>query len=807
MDIQTTLGNHKEELDGLLKELSDDILLSLVKSDRGREILLEDWSNLIRQDPLAKMDEMGEPTDEIWECFRTWINGKKFQSREKGLVSIKSLADADPKLHFYIPAYQRGYRWKEQQVEEFLEDIGTVKHSEKEWNCIQPLVVKFRMWHNQDEKIVSGFEVIDGQQRLTTIFIILQFLINGGKCSEATKEEYPSVFEGAGYTLEYKTRQNSEEFLKKISSKTEQDARANIDFYRMKRAYDTVDNYFSGKDENKKKFFVKNLLDHTKFIWYEPLEAPEELFTRLNKGRIPLSDAELIKAMLLNKSNFIKVNANNEFVRRRQIEIATEWDAMENSLHDDKFWCFLFDPDDPDDAPDDDAPDESDDEKKYSGLRLDAIFELWARARNYEDRGNQHFVYNAVREYIGRSSAEKYWDEIRELYGALRTWYDDPKIYHYLGYLLLKDVREKRGKKTAIEELKDQVQKWVPHFLHGEDALGNVQYKTEFIHHLIENIGKKIRDGSVNGKLKLKDVRYGNRNTRRILILHNVLIYLLRFENKEGKYGEGIRFPFNYFKKENWQVEHIASRGGDDLDGPNDQKEWLISIYLTLFADGDTKVHNLGNGDNLDFTKLSGKVSEFLSKYQERRETNDNSQVSEGWRDRFSSDAGQRRFLKDVMTNFLVGEEGNSLSFDDVRKVVVTMCPWVNASDEWRQDENIHSLRNLALLDSRTNQQYKNVIFPLKRKWILCKERGEPIKYLTSDEQARKQRRLEFKEIPGKKDVSTYILPCTRDAFTKSHTLLATDMLSWQPEDGKQYYEAMKSIFEHSDFKKFIDKD
>jgi uncharacterized protein with ParB-like and HNH nuclease domain len=68
-----------------------------------------------------------------------------------------------PKYNFFIPAYQRGYRWDEEQVEDLLNDLLefiTTSKSREEKYCLQPIVVK---------QLVDGrYEVLDGQQRLTS---------------------------------------------------------------------------------------------------------------------------------------------------------------------------------------------------------------------------------------------------------------------------------------------------------------------------------------------------------------------------------------------------------------------------------------------------------------------------------------------------------------------------------------------------------------------------------------------------------------------------------------------------------------
>ena len=76
---------------------------------------------------------------------------------------------------FNIPEYQRGYRWEKKQVEDLLNDIKDFidKRSanlvkENEFYCLQPVVVYKTSDYNYD--------VIDGQQRLTTLYLILQAL-------------------------------------------------------------------------------------------------------------------------------------------------------------------------------------------------------------------------------------------------------------------------------------------------------------------------------------------------------------------------------------------------------------------------------------------------------------------------------------------------------------------------------------------------------------------------------------------------------------------------------------------------------
>lgn len=141
-------------------------------------------------------------------------------------IQLKNISQLSG-MKFIIPAYQRGYRWSKNEIEKLLNDIYefySVKKNEGEFYCLQPVVVC--------KKDNSKYEVIDGQQRLTTIFIILKYL------SAIYQIAYPKF---QLYSIQYETRQNSEEFLNSINIENNKiDCNSNIDFYFMQEVYDTI---------------------------------------------------------------------------------------------------------------------------------------------------------------------------------------------------------------------------------------------------------------------------------------------------------------------------------------------------------------------------------------------------------------------------------------------------------------------------------------------------------------------------------------------------------------------------------------
>lgn len=325
-------------------------------------------------------------------------------------------------MNFYIPSYQRGYRWTEQQVKDLLNDIDEFKPEAGDWYCLQPLVVKKQILdialfkqeiENKTElqEITAAlnrqirYEVIDGQQRLTTIHIVLSYF-------KATNT----------FDIEYETRKESKEFLRNITTQDESLSQAYIDFSYMYRAYNTVETFMEQRNQEQRDNFKDKLENSVKFIWYETDEPdPIKVFTRLNIGKIPLTNAELIKALFLNRSNFSK----DESVRLRQQEMASEWDNIEYALQNEEFWLFLHKPD----------------YKKPT--RIDFIFDLICEQNklniNKDNIGtDQYHTFRYFYEYFKTEKAdmECCWKAVKEYFQIFQEWYNDLELYHYIGYLI-----------------------------------------------------------------------------------------------------------------------------------------------------------------------------------------------------------------------------------------------------------------------------------------------------------------------------------------------------------------------------------
>ena len=458
------------------------------------------------------------------------------------MIEQKSVRDIiDKKINFNVPAYQRGYRWDKINVMDLLDDLLEFMQdgSSGKFYCLQPLVVK-KIGTNQ-------YNVIDGQQRLTTIFIILKYL------DKLLKEE-----NGINeiYTIDYETREGSREFLKEIASKTQEDSNKNIDYFYMHQAYKTVENWFE-KKISEKKTTKRKMLEiftnsedekHIEFIWYEVENSEKDevkIFARLNSGKIPLTNAELIKALFLNVRNFPKECSENEIITK-QIEISKEWDEIEYALQDDEIFKFLTKNDYP--------------------TRIELLFEILSRVKNTElDRYAiyREFADKAKKEGgllnlatgVKENKKEYPWGNIKNIFLTFKFWFKDIEYYHLVGFLVASNI-------LSIEKIynatKDKTKNELRDFL--KDTIKNnlrlsLNLKEEEIK--IDNISRLSYDDDKDKK-----------NIEKILLLFNIATII----NSKGSY---TRFSFNEYNGKKWSLEHIHAQNDKGLKDKKAQDAWL----------------------------------------------------------------------------------------------------------------------------------------------------------------------------------------------------------------------------------------
>ena len=405
---------------------------------------------------------------------------------------------------FYVPSYQRGYRWGETEVVRLLDDIYSTEG--KRNYCLQPVVVR---------KNGNKYELIDGQQRLTTIYLIYRFM----------NEESFGFIDEPRFSLSYETREKSEEFLKSIDESRKEE---NIDFWFLCNAYESIKKWFAERDRKSTLTNVNKYFDEiVKIIWYEVDESEDAigLFTRLNIGKIPLTNAELVKAMFLSK--YTDENVDKE----KQEEISLQWDNMEKELHNNSLWYFL-----------------TNKTKSDYQTRIDLILDLIS-SKPAENREKYYtfFKFDGMRQ---NKKLESIWRSIQQTFLVLKDWHGNHELYHKIGYLIASNAMTLQN---IFEMSKD---------------------KTKDVFR--ESLDRYIRE-SIKIKGNYSDLSYEKSyDQKKIATL--LLLFNVESVRRNGEHTQW--FPFDKYKfgkggKVTWSLEHIHAQHSEGLRTQEMWKEWL----------------------------------------------------------------------------------------------------------------------------------------------------------------------------------------------------------------------------------------
>lgn len=565
-------------------------------------------------------------------------------------VTIKEVIN-EGKNTFIIPSYQRGYRWGKEEIEAFLDDVNVVRDDvkPKEMYCIQPLI----LMKNPKEK----YKLIDGQQRLTTIFLILNVL---GE-EPLYKLEFQNQSRQARFTeMEKKLNGNPIDLIEDL-----------IDMYYISNAYNIICEWFtnnvpSGKNEGLlyKLKYVEKLMNQVTVIWYEideDEESEKEVFQRINSGKLPLTNSELLKALIMLDEYCVKEEEideklepeiirelrkiNRERLLNKRLRIARQWDEIENTLQSEDFWLFL---------------------NKFQlgrvyDTRIDFIFDLYANKINceldeevaYADNTDK-FPFFVIYKYMKQSKykgedaiSDVVWGSIWNYFMMFKEWYNSNELYHLIGFLLAYVRKSSQSEITDIINLRYDN--------------GVLIEKTRFIEKLKKRVIDKIgfADGDdIKDKGTLKDdlesldfnVKSEKQRIFNILLLFNVISMMIDNSENASKYlfesyEQYSRFPFHRFKKERYDIEHIHAIASEEM---KDKDAFIIWIK--------------GLNDK--------EVNKLLKQF----------------------DTGK-------------------VDFEELYSCVLKL--YSNA------DEGINGICNLTLLDEHTNREYKNAPFPVKKQYLM----------------------------------------------------------------------------------------
>ena len=448
---------------------------------------------------------------------------------------------------FYVPSYQRGYRWGEDEVLRLLNDI--YQNGKKNY-CLQPVVVR---------KSENRYELIDGQQRLTTLYLIYRYMKNVNP-----------FFSDPAFDLIYETRENSAEFLKSIDLTKRND---NIDFWFIANAYETIQKWFEKDMQIRVLHIFEYFKEDVKIIWYEVGENEDaiSLFTRLNIGKIPLTSAELVKAM------FLSSDGKDKSSQEKQEEISLQWDNMEKELHDDSLWYFLT----------------NRTNTRYQ-TRIDLILDLISEKPS--DNREKYYTFFKIDELGKTLPLDDLWRKIQQTFLVLKDWYENHELYHKIGYLIASE-------KLSLQEIyRISIDKTKSAFRAALDS-----YIKESV-----SIQGNYSDLSYEKPLDYKRIST-------LLLLFNVESVRLNGEHTQW-------FPFDKYKydqkgKVAWSLEHIHAQQSEGLRTQEMWKEWL-ALHIPSIKDvaADTSLADEMQAaidkqklERSEFDELQQKIVEILS--------------------------------------------------------------------------------------------------------------------------------------------------------------------------------------------------
>lgn len=612
----------------------------------------------------------------------TKMQNSEESQRPLSLYSINKVLKKN--YEFFVPAYQRGYRWRPDEIKQLIDDLNRFREEEDQksqaercpFYCLQAVVVK--------ETNNGQLEVIDGQQRLTTTLILLQALytvkemktlirdmrdfLRGDKIEDQWTIE-------KRYSIQYETRGSSDKWLKEITIAYLQDLinkdnteceklkDCNSDYYHFVEAYKKAIEIFSNKSDKWRIDFDEVLQERTCFIWYntsiaETKDKEVDIFDRINATKIDLNNAELIKALLLQDGNY-----SDNIVKRDQLAI--DWDQIEKGLQDPSFWGFIYSTKHP---------------FSYT-THIEYLFDL-LQSKTEENRDFYYFTFNKYYEQFLNNQhdrlqfVEKCWNDVQNMMLTLKEWYADKTCYHYVGYLLEYGKELDSGKNI------------------------NILYLVK----LLDGISKKDR------KEKLKYlIKYSLRKLTSTQLFHKSgsmltqVLFLLNIQTEENRKSDTARFSFSNYKyikeKPTWNEEHVASN--TDYQPKFEDKNGLACAILEYFTGikrkDDFEEYYKAIANNMPVNKEEKKLCKELLKFFEYTDNKDEKVLET---------------IKNVYNEVLDFFHTNDDAFKDS----------VNINNSNASKDEKDFIWNFALLNATTNKSYGNNIYPLKRRRIMADE-------------------------------------------------------------------------------------
>lgn len=628
---------------------------------------------------------------------------------------------------YYIPEYQRGYRWEDKQVLNLLDDLDTFFSGDTkgQFYCLQPIVVKEVTIDNE-----KWLEVIDGQQRLTTILILMKVFDQ----LNAPKFGLPKTH---SYTIRYATRPSIQNIFDTISITSEPstnkaviDESKNqwpgmIDSLYIYNAAKTILNWFM--DEQPRIFRYGQYFYNTvnsgdksvQVVWYETNEDkdPHDIFNRMNSLKVGLSCSELIRSIFLSSctkfnlgtfdglSDSLKLEVEKERFQQKQSSINEKWDVIEQQMRDESFQSFLTS------------------RNIKSRNAIDLLFDLvsgkYASNKPFNSNLNKEdelYTYLYIKNMVDvDGDAWTTWLSILNVYEKLLFWYHDRDLYHRIGFLntIAATGHEDDAVYTLLAERKGKIALRNKVVSMIKEAM--ILPENKETHRPIEKLSQLSYDNNIHYNY-----------IKRLLILYNVETSRIQ---TSSEFFDFDKFRYTADKKHKiWTLEHIHAQNSDCLPETNKDSwyEWIV------FNRDSLKKLVLGD-PNLEKQRIS--------------------LVNQLERDSAVNNEKQEPYCKSIKYTF----ENIKELFDDVANFYAQLDAKADKA------KPMHQLSNMALLDLGQNAMVGKSPFEVKRQII-------------------------SNQIADNK----YYPICTQKVFLKLYDKESMQIHSWSQRDRELYLEDMK---------------
>lgn len=482
-------------------------------------------------------------------------------------------------VSFNIPDYQRGYKWTDDNINELLDDVNKFKMDESNpdaFYCIQNITLVNSGEGNQ-------YNVIDGQQRLTTLGILLCFI---GKQNLVANK------------LCYSVRESTGQFIKDwiVSRRFWTESCApepkHMDEWYIQNAARVIQKWYDTKgwlagvngSENKsveESVFEEKLCEHTKLIVNILSERGTEhqTFANINSVKVPLDGADLIRAILITRSlnDILKGSPTVATIRTYRVRMGMELDEMAIWWKNDDIKLFFGRM----------IPEKFDNAAKLQNFNkdvhpIDTLYLLYylSKGKNVNEFSIRFFEEN--NDYL----------EFRSLHNSFKDWFNDRDIYHYLGFLYANyPIRLPFSElHTMWESSRDR-----------SDFVGKI--KAIICEELVKGYAKEgeqlsytdAKERLLGEVRKLNTNWYGDNSSKcsKLLALRDIL---LLSKSKDTS----VREPVSFFGSNNENLEHIGCQNPCE-EKMNDKQYWVDCI------------DSLPNDARSEFSKLKEEIEKAES--------------------------------------------------------------------------------------------------------------------------------------------------------------------------------------------------